>query len=54
MSTPVRTAKVIQVVYTEALRGSGADHDPYRCVKAYWSLDGELLAECDPTAEAQG
>jgi hypothetical protein len=55
MSTPVRTAKVIQVVYTEALRGTGRDGDPYRCVKGYRSLDGRLLAEVDElTKEAEG
>lgn len=38
------SAKVIQVIVTEALEGSGTEVDPCRIQKRYWSLDGELLA----------
>lgn len=42
------SAKVIQVIETIALRGSGSSQeDPVRRVKQYWSLDGEMLAEKD-------
>lgn len=44
-------ARVIQVIVTTlTLRGDG-DHDPYRRVTQYWSLDGKLLAEDDPYRE---
>ena len=42
------SAKVIQVIETAALRGSGADDDPVRVVKQFWSFAGELIAEVDP------
>lgn len=42
------SAKVIQVIETTALRGSGADDDPVRVVKQFWSFAGELIAEDDP------
>lgn len=38
------SAKVIQVIVTEALEGNGTEEDPCRLQKRYWSLDGELLA----------
>lgn len=38
------SAKVIQVIVTEALEGSGTQEDPCFIQKKYWSLDGELLA----------
>lgn len=38
------SAKVIQVIVTEALEGIGTDDDPCRIQRRYWSLDGELLA----------
>lgn len=40
--------KVIQVVQTRALRGTGTQQDPARIVTQHWSFDGELLAESDP------
>ena len=45
------TCKVIQVIVTTLLRrGSGkSEEDPIRIITQYWSLDGELLAEIDPT-----
>lgn len=41
-------AKVIQVIETISLKGSGTDDDPARVVKQFWSFDGELIAENDP------
>lgn len=41
-------AKVIQVIETIPIRGSGIDTDPVRAVKQLWSLEGELIAENDP------
>lgn len=42
-------AKVIQVIEVEEKRGKGIVGDPVRRVMQYWSFDGELLAENDPT-----
>lgn len=42
-------ARVIQVIETDLLlAGTGENADPYRRVRQYYSLDGELLAEVDP------
>lgn len=46
------SAKVIQVIITQSLRGDGqTKEDPCRCVTQYWDFDGRLLAEDDPTAD---
>lgn len=45
------SAKVIQVIRTTAMRGKGNEDDPCRIVIQYWSLDGEMLAECDPESK---
>ena len=37
-------AKVIQVIVTESLVGSGTEADPAAIVKQYWDFDGSLLA----------
>ena len=42
------SAKVIQVIKTISIRGSGTDNDPVRAVKQLWSFDGGLIAESDP------
>lgn len=42
------SAKVIQVIITEALIGNGTESDPCRIITQYWSLDGEKLTEHDP------
>lgn len=43
------SARVIQVIETKALRGSGdSEADMCRNVTQYWSLDGEFLVENDP------
>lgn len=44
------SAKVIQVIVTEAIEGRGIEDDPIRSVLQYWSLDGELLAKVDPVS----
>ena len=47
-------AHVIQVIEASYLRGEGvAPDDPVREVVAYYSLDGELLAERDSWADLQ-
>lgn len=42
------SAKVIQVIRTEALEGRGTGTDPVRTVIRYWDFNGELLAVNDP------
>lgn len=44
-------ARVIEVIETTLLRRwTGKDQDsPIRIITQYWSLEGELLAEVDPT-----
>lgn len=37
------SARVIMVIETVALEGTGTENDPCRQTKQYWSLDGELL-----------
>ena len=41
------TAKVVQVIETRSLRGSGTSGDLCREVVQYWDFDGNLLAERD-------
>ena len=38
------SAKIIQVIVTEALTGRGTDEDPCYIQKRYWRLKGELIA----------
>jgi nuclear transport factor 2 (NTF2) superfamily protein len=47
----VDSAKVIQVIETQSLRGRGTEEDPCRLVKQYWDFDGEKLAERDSFEE---
>lgn len=42
------SARVIQVIETMSLRGSGEERDPVRAVKQFWAFDGSLIAESDP------
>ena len=42
------SARVIQVIVTEALRGKGTNEDLCRLVTQYWDFEGNLLAENDP------
>ena len=44
--TPI-SAKVIEVIIVKAGRGTGTVEDPFRIVRQYWSLEGDLLAEDD-------
>jgi len=41
------SAKVIRVIETKAMKGSGTEKDPVRVLTQYWSLDGKLLAESE-------
>lgn len=41
-------ARVMQVIETRSLRGSGTEEDQCREVKQYWDFEGNLLAENDP------
>ncbi|MGN0305784.1 MAG: carboxypeptidase [Lachnospiraceae bacterium] len=42
-------ARVIQVIETSSIRGTGLDEDDMcRVVRQYWDFDGNLLAENDP------
>lgn len=41
------SAKVIQVIETKAMKGSGTNNDPVRIITQYWSTEGKLLAEDD-------
>lgn len=43
--------RVISVIETQALRGSGTERDKCRIVTQYWDFDGNLLAENDPCAK---
>lgn len=45
-----REAQVIQAIRLVVCRGNGKD-TVFREVIQYWSLDGEFLAEHDPTKE---
>lgn len=47
------SAKVIQVIETRAIMGAGERGDPVREVVQYWSFDGEMLAEYDPTRDIE-
>lgn len=44
----VRSAKRVPVIVVVFKRGLGIETDPVRLVTQYWSMDGCLLAECDP------
>lgn len=39
------SAKVIRVIETKSIKGTGTEKDPVRVVTQYWSLNGKLLAE---------
>lgn len=45
------SARVIQVIKTEALRGKGTQEDLSRVVTQYWDFNGNLLAEHDPARD---
>lgn len=41
------SVKVIQVIEANFCRGKGTEENPNRTVTAYYSLDGDFLAEKD-------
>ncbi|MBQ7863822.1 MAG: hypothetical protein IJ420_00515 [Lachnospiraceae bacterium] len=45
--TGTKSAKVIQIIETKALRGLGTEKDPVREVTQYWDFEGNFLAEAD-------
>lgn len=45
------SARVIQVIETKSLRGTGTEKDLCREVTQYWDFDGNLLSENDPCEE---
>lgn len=42
------SARIIEVIETKSLRGSGTNEDKCRIVTQYWNFEGNLLAENDP------
>ena len=42
------SARVVSVIETRALRGTGTEKDKCRIVTQYWDFEGNLLAENDP------
>ncbi|CAL67420.1 hypothetical protein [Christiangramia forsetii] len=40
-------AKIIELIETDDLRGTGKPEDPWRRVKQYFTKEGELLFELD-------
>ena len=46
-------ARVIQVIEVHGRRGVGTADDPHRIVIAYFTLEGDLLAERDAWKEAE-
>lgn len=49
----VGMAKVIEVIYVLAERGSGTEDDPSREVTQLWTKDGQLICELDPSVEPE-
>lgn len=49
MSNP----RVVQVIVAFPARGKGTDEDPIRTVTQVFTLDGQLIAERDPTLEVK-
>ena len=45
------SARVVSVIETRALRGTGTEKDKCRIVIQYWDFEGNLLAENDPCAK---
>ena len=41
------TAKIVQVIETESIIGSGIPEDPVRLIYQYWDFKGNLLAQND-------
>ena len=47
------SARVIQVIETRSLAGSGTQEDPYYTLVQYWDFEGHLLAKNDPSIEVR-
>lgn len=45
------SARVIQVIETKSVRGTGTNEDMCRPITQYWDFDGNLLAENDLCAK---
>lgn len=45
----IDNARCISVIETTLTRKGNGRDDPIRIITQYWSLDGRLLAESDPT-----
>lgn len=45
------SARLVQVIETKSIRGTGNEEDLCREVTQYWDLDGNLLAESDPVTK---
>ena len=51
---PMDMVRVVPVIQCTVLRrGAGIESDPIRLVTQYFSVQGELLAEFDPSAERE-
>lgn len=51
----LKEVHAIQVIRTSnKTTGSGEKGDPVRTVVQYWTIDGELLDECDPHLQSKG
>lgn len=48
MKKEIKEAKIIKVIKTRSVRGSGAEKDLVREVDQYWDLKGKKLFESDP------
>lgn len=46
-------ARIIELIYTEQMRGSGVEGNPFRKVPQLWSTDGNLVCEDDPSATSE-
>lgn len=45
----LKDVQAMQVIRTTNMtRGAGTNMDPIRAIVQYWTVDGELLDECDP------
>jgi len=44
-------ARVMHVIETFDRRGRGTQDDPVRMVRQFWSLEGDLLMEHDPSSD---
>lgn len=52
-SRGVDSVKVVTLIETTTLIGSGLKEDPHRDLVQYWNMDGELVAEKDSFLEKE-